>query len=65
MSKSDKNAVRKTESVVPKSIRRAEMQTEKALRGLTRGYIEQVWDDAEELDEIETRSHLNHKQTLR
>lgn len=65
MSKSDKNVVRKAEGVVPKSIRRADKQFEKALKGLSRGYAEEVWGDVEELEEFDTRGHLNHKQPLR
>ena len=65
MSKSDKNVVRKTESVVPKSIRRAERQTDKALKDLSKGYAWEVWGDIEEIEEFDTRGHLNHKQPLR
>ena len=65
MSKSDKSAIRKAESVVPKSVRRAERQADMALRNLSRGYAHEVWGDVEEIEEFETRSHLNHKQQLR
>jgi len=57
--------IRRTETVIPKSIRRAERQTEQALKCLSRGYAEEVWDDVDELEEMDTRGHVNHKQTLR
>lgn len=65
MSKSDKSVVRRAEGIVPKSIRRDEQKVDKALKNLSRGYVEQVWDDVEELEQFDTRSHLNHKQPLR
>lgn len=65
MSKSDKTAVRKTESIIPKSIRRAEKQVDIALKGLSHGYIDEIWNEVDELEEFDTRGHLSHKQKLR
>lgn len=65
MSKSERNIVRKAESVIPKSIRRADKQAEMALKCLSQGDIHEIWDDVEELEEFDTRTHLTHKQPLR
>lgn len=65
MSKSDNVAVRKTECIVPKMFRRADKQIEATLKELTRGYSGDIWDSVEELEELDTRGHQNHKQPLR
>lgn len=65
MSKSDKFVVRKAEGVVPKSIRRTEKQMDIVLKGLSRGYADEVWNDIDELEEFGTHTRLNHKQPLR
>jgi hypothetical protein len=65
MSKSDSKTIRTTESLVPRSARRTDRQTDKALRDLTHGYAHEIWDDVEELEGINTRRPLTHKQQLR